>query len=627
MDAIKISEAVKMNGEDLADKLWVHVHGNSPIDRNDSEYKSWKHSLPNLIKVVNNSGLGNVMLAAEYKLPTGGRIDAVLLGYSAVGHKPLAVLVEIKQWSEDKIKIKDRGFTVIHVQNDEKGYPSIHPICQTNEYVKYMKRNHGSVIDGMLSVTACQYLFNYDKKQKAKLFEGDFAQYLNDQSQMFCMGEEDEFHRFLNHLFSEEEEDPSEALHALFNNNYRITDLDMEVYKDITSKPESINLIEDQINCMECIDMAIERLLAGTLNKKQMFIVHGAAGTGKTIVGFKLLSDYCRMFTEIRGSTEYKCAYTLPRSRTIKAVLDGVGGGLQTVFLNNLRGDFDLLVIDEAHRVTDFDLKPGGTGNILNRAQIVVVLQDDNQRVLGNEIGTLENYRAFAKKNAFTVQTFGLNLQKRAGFGGYVENIDRFLYGGSMKGAIRENGLEIKIFETLREMEAAVSNKHQSNKSIKYYAPYCWEWKSRQNSNAMDIRIPEDGFVFEKQWNPYIAAEQYNWYKDSIDQVGCIYTAQGLGFDYVVLIWWDDLRWDMAQNRWIVDFNKVTRFDSQLKSTMKNLAVNYDYLILNIYRVLLTRAKKGIYIWFKDHDTRLHFEKTILQSNINGFADKAVYEK
>lgn len=28
---------------------------------------------------------------------------------------------------------------------------------------------------------------------------------------------------------------------------------------------------------------------------------------------------------------------------------------------------------------------------------------------------------------------------------------------------------------------------------------------------------------------------QYDWYLDSIDKVGCIYTAQGLGFDYVGL--------------------------------------------------------------------------------------------
>ncbi len=164
-------------------------------------------------------------------------------------------------------------------------------------------------------------------------------------------------------------------------------------------------------------------------------------------------------------------------------------------------------------------------------------------------------------------------------------------------------------------MENAVSERHQSENSIKYYASYCWEWKSRNDSNAVDISITEGDYTFQKQWNPYTAEEQFRWYTDSIDKVGCIYTAQGLGYDYIALIWWDDLRWDCTQNKWIVNLDKVTRFDSQLRSTIRNHSVNYDYLMKNIYRVLLTRAKKGIYIWFKDQDTKKHFEEVVLPGN------------
>ena len=94
-------------------------------------------------------------------------------------------------------------------------------------------------------------------------------------------------------------------------------------------------------------------------------------------------------YQEIYRRSDYKCAYTLPRSRTIKAVLDGIGGGLQVVFLNNLKGPFDLLVVDEGHRVTDFDRRSGGVGRALSSAKLVVILQDDRQRVLGNEKGTV----------------------------------------------------------------------------------------------------------------------------------------------------------------------------------------------------------------------------------------------
>lgn len=35
----------------------------------------------------------------------------------------------------------------------------------------------------------------------------------------------------------------------------------------------------------------------------------------------------------------------------------------------------------------------------------------------------------------------------------------------------------------------------------------------------------------------------------------------------------------------------------------------YSELLLNIYRVLLTRIKKGIFIWFRDKETEEHFKE------------------
>ncbi len=83
----------------------------------------------------------------------------------------------------------------------------------------------------------------------------------------------------------------------------------------------------------------------------------------------------------------------------------------------------------------------------------------------------------------------------------------------------------------------------------------------------------------------------------------CIYGA-GLGYDYVGFIWWKDLVW--RTDHWKTDIKLVTKYDSLLKNSM-NGSRNYDYLLFNIYRVLLTRAKKGLYIWFKDQETKEHF--------------------
>ena len=58
------------------------------------------------------------------------------------------------------------------------------------------------------------------------------------------------------------------------------------------------------------------------------------------------------------------------------------------MFLDSIRGQYDLLVIDEAHRITKFN-------NSISSAQIVIALQDDRQRVRGNEIGTKDNLLHF----------------------------------------------------------------------------------------------------------------------------------------------------------------------------------------------------------------------------------------
>mgnify|MGYP002531256939 FL=1 len=161
--------------------------------------------------------------------------------------------------------------------------------------------------------------------------------------------------------------------------------------------------------------------------------------------------------------------------------------------------------------------------------------------------------------------------------------------------------------DNIQDMELWMNNCHNTTTSIKYYASYCWEWKSKKKPTEIDIKIPKINPVFQKQWNPMY--NQYDWYLDSIDKVGCIYTAQGLGFDYVGFIWWDDLVW--RTDHWEGHIDKVTRYDEQLRDSITN-NTNAQELLLNIYRVMLTRAKKGLCIWFEDAETKKHFKEVCL---------------
>ena len=590
----KCSELYDLSGREIVDLMESYYHDNS-----DAEKKSWRNSLSKLLKIIKRACLGNLYLATEYELPAGGRIDATLLGDDLNGNHN-GLVVELKQWSFGGIEYMDKkGFPYFKV-NAKDPYLSRHPVNQTKEYVDALTSNHSNVVNGELHIYGCQYIHDFDCDKK-----WFFSQRLFDDidvSHLYCKDEEDAFIDYLKALFSDEGNSDL-AKNLFLNGEYVTTEMDMEIINKITESPDNIPLWSDQYKIMDYIRPLLVQQANGTLETKHLITISGAAGTGKTIVGFRILAEYWKLHPHT--SNNIKCKYTLPKNRTIKKVLEGlcgVGMGIKPIFLESINTNNDLLVVDEAHRITNFERE----GAAIKKAQIVFVLQDDRQRVRANEIGTLEEFKIFAKSNNFVFAPFELKYQKRSGLGRYVDRLDSLLYEDEKKGD-GGLGLEVSVCDHIKDFESKIKAYHQKSNSTKYYASYCWPWNSKNDPAATDIVIDDDGYRFQKQWNPN--DYQYDWYLDSIDQVGCVYTAQGLGFDYVGFIWWDDLVW--RNDHWVFDIDKVTRNDYQLRVTMQG-KTNCEKLLLNIYRVMLTRAKKGICIWFKDEETKEHFKTSML---------------
>ena len=89
-----------------------------------------------------------------------------------------------------------------------------------------------------------------------------------------------------------------------------------------------------------------------------------------------------------------------------------------------------------------------------------------------------------------------------------------------------------------------------------------------------------------------------HWAYDSngINQIGCIYTAQGFEFDYVGVIFGQDLYYDLDKGTW--EGRKEFSYDSVVKK-----GTNFIELVKITYRVLLSRGMKGCYVYFMDKDT------------------------
>jgi hypothetical protein len=81
-----------------------------------------------------------------------------------------------------------------------------------------------------------------------------------------------------------------------------------------------------------------------------------------------------------------------------------------------------------------------------------------------------------------------------------------------------------------------------------------------------------------------------------------VYTAQGFEFDYIGVIFGNDLVWNKSKQSW--ESNPDNSYDTQVTRNNEDL-VNH---LKHVYRVLLSRAHKGVYIYFMDKDTKEYFE-------------------
>ena len=103
---------------------------------------------------------------------------------------------------------------------------------------------------------------------------------------------------------------------------------------------------------------------------------------------------------------------------------------------------------------------------------------------------------------------------------------------------------------------------------------------------------------------------------ESVNEIGCIHTSQGLEFDYVGVIIGDDLRYE--DGKIITDYTKRAKTDQSLKGINKIVKEDEekakklaDEIIKNTYRTLLSRGQKGCYIYCADLNLKKYLKKMI----------------
>ena len=159
----------------------------------------------------------------------------------------------------------------------------------------------------------------------------------------------------------------------------------------------------------------------------------------------------------------------------------------------------------------------------------------------------------------------------------------------------------------VQDMAEAIRGKATNGYSARLVAGFCWPWSDPDSSGHLVDDVNLDGFSMP--WNAKpdagrlaVGIPKSNfWVSDprGINQVGCVYTAQGFEFDYVGVIFGRDLVYDAGWRG-----NRKISHDSVVKKAREQEFVN---LVKQTYRVLLTRGMRGCYVYFEDAVTRDYF--------------------
>ncbi|PIU98337.1 hypothetical protein COS61_01925 [Candidatus Wolfebacteria bacterium CG03_land_8_20_14_0_80_40_12] len=188
-----------------------------------------------------------------------------------------------------------------------------------------------------------------------------------------------------------------------------------------------------------------------------------------------------------------------------------------------------------------------------------------------------------------------------------LEKLSRQYQTGIFPNIIRETELtefdakmEFRIFNNPSSMMNEVRERNREKRnSARITAGFCWPWSDPNQDGSLvnDVKIGD----FEMPWEQ--KDQFWKWATDDsgMEQVGTVYTAQGFEFDYIAVIFGNDLVFDQTKNEWCA----VPQNSSDTQVKRNNQALTQH--LRNVYRVLLSRAHKGVYVYFMDKGTESYF--------------------
>ena len=386
-------------------------------------------------------------------------------------------------------------------------------------------------------------------------------------------------------------------------------------------------------------------------------VIEGAPGTGKTVVAIylmKLLRDIATSDDEeVTGDSVFSDFFTegyrervrdlriglvVPQQSlraSIKKVFRRTPGLDPAMVLTPFEvgaddEDYDLLVVDEAHRLNQ---RANQASGVLNAKFAAITTRlfgvDDVARTQLDWVRAKSRHQLFLLDAAQSVRPadlptrtveqlvatsrqekrhYQLMSQMRVSAGqDYIDYVRRLL-GPTPPEPQTFDPYRLAMFDDLDTMHDVLRAHDEVEGLARLVAGYAWPWASKNDPSAVDICV--DGR--DLRWNQ--TATDWITSPGAVDEVGSIHTVQGYDLNYAGVIIGPDLWYDTRVRRIRVD--RDSYHDAKGKENNPRLGIVYtddDLLrfVSNIYGVLLTRGILGTYVYVCDPDLRAHLSRFI----------------
>lgn len=598
---------------EIADRILESMRRNGRSGVSPNEVRSWQNSLNFMRNVLDDPAIpADAGVAVEFTIPQSAkRIDFILTGQGrAPQRQETVVIVELKQW--DQVACTDMdGIVATFVGGGVREVP--HPSYQAWSYAALLEDYNQTIQDDGVLLRPCAYLHNSESQDVLNV---RYREHL-ERAPVFLRTDQEVLRRFIKQHVRYG--DSRDLLYRIDQGKIRPSKALADHLAELLAGNPEFTLIDDQKVVYET---ALRLADCTPESARQVYIVEGGPGTGKSVVAVNLLVEltnreqvvqYVSKNAAPREVFAAKLAGTMRKTR-INNLFKGSGSFHQTE-----PGTFDTLIVDEAHRLNAKsglykNLGENQVKELIEAAQTTVFFVDEDQRISLDDIGTVAEIESWAQQLGAQVSRGELSSQFRCnGSDGYLAWLDNTLQ-------IRETAnsdlsgidYDFQVVSSPAELRDRIEHLNLTANKARMVAGYCWDWRSKKDSAAYDIEFPEYGF--HAQWNLTVDGSLWIMQPNSVEQVGCIHTCQGLEVDHVGVIIGPDLL--VRDGQVITDGFARSRHDRTLHGFKKMYKENpvraaaiADRIIKNTYRTLMTRGAKGCLVWSVDEETNEWFRE------------------